>query len=78
MGHLAGLGFIGYAVIFFVRNFTGAFLELGIGPGQVKVDRGRSKWTAPRFNNGVLKLAITLFPIGARHRCGSLGDRPGG
>jgi hypothetical protein len=36
---LAGLGFIGYAVIFFVRNFTGAFLELGIGPNQVDVDR---------------------------------------
>ena len=36
---LAGLAFIGYAVIFFVRNFTGAFLELGIGPGQVDVGR---------------------------------------
>jgi hypothetical protein len=34
---LAALGFIGYAVIFFVRNFTGAFLELGIGPEQVDV-----------------------------------------
>jgi hypothetical protein len=32
---LAGLAFIGYAGIFFVRNFTGDFLELGIGPGQV-------------------------------------------
>jgi hypothetical protein len=31
----AGLAFIGYAVIFFVRNFTGDFLELGIGPDQV-------------------------------------------
>jgi hypothetical protein len=36
---LAALGFIGYAVIFFVRNFTGAFLELGIGPEQVDVGR---------------------------------------
>jgi hypothetical protein len=36
---LAGIGFIGYAVIFFVRNFTGAFLELGIGPEQVDVGR---------------------------------------
>ncbi|NUT32072.1 MAG: hypothetical protein HOV79_03255 [Hamadaea sp.] len=36
---LAGLGFIGYAVIFFVRNFTGSFLELGIGPEQVAVGR---------------------------------------
>jgi hypothetical protein len=28
----ASVGFIGYAVIFFVRNFTDSFLELGIGP----------------------------------------------
>jgi len=34
---LAGLAFIGYAVIFFIRNFTGAFLELGIGREQVAV-----------------------------------------
>jgi hypothetical protein len=31
----AAVAFIGYAVIFFIRNFTGDFLELGIGPGQV-------------------------------------------
>ena len=36
---LASLGFVGYAVIFFVRNFSGAFLELGIGPAQVDVGR---------------------------------------
>lgn len=36
---LAALGFIGYAAIFFVRNFTGAFLELGIGAEQVDVGR---------------------------------------
>ncbi|TDO34833.1 hypothetical protein EV643_12590 [Kribbella sp. VKM Ac-2527] len=36
---VAGLAFIGYAVIFFFRNFTGAFLELGIGPEQVNVGR---------------------------------------
>lgn len=28
---LAGVAFFAYAVIFFVRNFTGSFLELGIG-----------------------------------------------
>src|SRR5215204_2012354 len=32
---LAALAFMGYALIFFVRNFTGDFLELGIGPDQV-------------------------------------------
>ena len=31
---IAGVAFIGYGVIFFIRNFTG-FLELGIGPDQV-------------------------------------------
>ena len=31
----AAVAFIGYAVIFFVRNFTGDFLELGIGPDQI-------------------------------------------
>ena len=32
---LGAIAFVGYAAIFFVRNFTGGFLELGIGPGQV-------------------------------------------
>ena len=32
---LAAVAFIGYAVIFFIRNFTGDFLELGIGSSQV-------------------------------------------
>lgn len=32
---LGAVAFIGYAVIFFIRNFTGDFLELGIGPDQV-------------------------------------------
>ena len=36
---LAALGFVGYAVIFFIRNFTGAFLELGIGRNEVGVGR---------------------------------------
>jgi hypothetical protein len=36
---LGAVAFIGYAVIFFIRNFTDNFLELGIGPGQV--DKGK-------------------------------------
>jgi hypothetical protein len=32
---IAGLAFIGYGIIFFIRNFTGDFLELGIGSQQV-------------------------------------------
>ena len=38
---LGAVAFIGYAVIFFVRNFTDGFLELGIGPGQV--DKGKDE-----------------------------------
>jgi phosphoglycerol transferase MdoB-like AlkP superfamily enzyme len=41
---LGGLGFVGYGVIFFARNFTGSFLELGIGPEQVDV--GKAQITA--------------------------------
>ena len=36
---LAGIGFIGYGIIFFVRNFTDSFLELGIGPNEVDVGK---------------------------------------
>ena len=43
---IAAVGFIGYAVIFFVRNFTDAFLELGIGPAQVDVGRDQSGTSA--------------------------------
>jgi hypothetical protein len=40
---LAALAFIGYAVIFFIRNFTGEFLELGIGPDQVRSGKDEIK-----------------------------------
>jgi hypothetical protein len=39
----AGIAFIGYALIFFIRNFTGAFLELGIGPDQVASGKNEIK-----------------------------------
>ena len=32
---LGALGFVGYGLLFFVRNFSGSFLELGIGPHEV-------------------------------------------
>lgn len=40
---LGAVAFIGYAVIFFIRNFTDSFLELGIGPDQV--DKGKDAIT---------------------------------
>jgi phosphoglycerol transferase MdoB-like AlkP superfamily enzyme len=40
---IAGLAFIGYGIIFFIRNFTGDFLELGIGPDQVASGKSEIK-----------------------------------
>jgi hypothetical protein len=57
---LAGLGFIGYAVIFFVRNFTGAFLELGIGPDQVDVGRTQIMAFSPDLFNYISHLHIAV------------------
>ena len=36
---IAAVGFIGYAVLFLVRNSTDSFLELGIGPNEVPVGK---------------------------------------
>jgi hypothetical protein len=38
---IGAVAFIGYAVWFFIRNFTDKFLELGIGPEQVDVGRNQ-------------------------------------
>jgi hypothetical protein len=57
---LAGVAFIGYAVIFFVRNFTGAFLELGIGPGEVAVGRDEIRAFDPDLYEYVSHLHIAV------------------
>jgi hypothetical protein len=57
---LAGLAFIGYAVIFFVRNFTGAFLELGIGPAQVDVGRSEIQAFSPDLYEYISHLHIAV------------------
>lgn len=57
---LAGLGFIGYAVIFFVRDFTGSFLELGIGRGQVAVGKDQIKDFSPQLLHYISHLHIAL------------------
>jgi hypothetical protein len=59
----AAVGFIGYAVIFFVRNFTDAFLELGIGPGQVDVGREAIQDFSPSLYHyiGHLHIAVSGF-----------------
>ena len=57
---LAGLAFIGYAAIFFVRNFTGSFLELGIGPGEVDVGRGQIQAFSPDLFRYISHLHIAV------------------
>jgi hypothetical protein len=60
---LAALAFVGYAVIFFVRNFTGDFLELGIGPDQIASGKDEIK----AFDNDLyhyishLHIAVSAF-----------------
>src|SRR3990170_1039399 len=60
---LAALGFIGYAVIFFVLNFTDQFLELGIGPEQVDVGRQQIQAFSPSLFHYIshLHLAVAGF-----------------
>jgi hypothetical protein len=60
---LASLGFVGYAVIFFVRNFTDSFLELGIGPGQVDVGKTQIEAFSPDLYHyiGHLHIAVSGF-----------------
>src|SRR4029453_9118059 len=44
---VAAAGFIGYAILFLVRNFTSSFLELGIGPNQVNVNKDQIQQSSP-------------------------------
>lgn len=57
---LAGIGFVGYGVIFFVRNFTDSFLELGIGPDQVPVGRTEIEEFSPDLLNYISHLHIAV------------------
>jgi hypothetical protein len=60
---LAAVGFIGYAVIFFVLNFTDQFLELGIGPAQVDVGKEEIQAFSPTLFHyiGHLHIAVAGF-----------------
>jgi hypothetical protein len=57
---IAGLAFIGYGVIFFVRNFTGAFLELGIGHDQVNVGKDEIRGFSPELYHYISHLHIAV------------------
>lgn len=60
---IAAAGFIAYAVIFFVRNFTDSFLELGIGPNEVNVGKDEIQRFSPSLFDYVshLHLAVSGF-----------------
>src|SRR5215211_8900250 len=63
---LMGLGailFVAYAVIFFVRNFTDSFLELGIGPDQVDKSKTEIQTFSPSLYDyiGHLQIAVSGF-----------------
>ena len=57
---VAGLGFVGYAVLFFVRNFTDSFLELGIGREQVDVGKSEIEQFSPDLLHYVSHLHIAV------------------
>lgn len=57
---LAGLAFVGYAVIFFVRNFTDSFLELGITSTQVDVGRTQIQAFSPDLYEYISHLHIAV------------------
>jgi hypothetical protein len=57
---LAAVGFIGYAVIFFIRNFTDSFLELGIGPNEVNVGKVQIQQFSPSLYEYISHLQIAI------------------
>ena len=60
---VAGLGFVGYGVLFFIRNFTDSFLELGIGEGEVSVSKDQIQEFSPSLYHYIshLHLAVAGF-----------------
>ena len=57
---LAAVGFIGYAVIFFIRDFTDSFLELGIGPNEVNVGKDQIQQFSPSLYEYISHLQIAI------------------
>jgi hypothetical protein len=57
---VGGLGFVGYGVIFFIRNFTDSFLELGIGHDQVDVGKTEIHEFSPQLEHYISHLHIAV------------------
>jgi hypothetical protein len=56
----ASLGFVAYAIVFFVLNFTDSFLELGIGHDEVPVSREEVKAISPELYHYILHLQVAI------------------
>ena len=57
---IAGIGFIGYAALFFARNFTDSFLELGIGHNEVSVGKDEIQAFSPSLYDYISHLHIAV------------------
>lgn len=57
---LGGLAFVGYAAVFLVLNFAGAFLELGIGPEQVDKGKAEIEAFSPQLSHYISHIHIAL------------------
>jgi hypothetical protein len=57
---LGAAAFVVYAVIFFIRNFTDNFLELGIGPAQVDVGKDQIQQFSPQLYDYISHLHIAV------------------
>jgi hypothetical protein len=60
---VAAVGFLGYAVLFLIRNFTDSFLELGIGRNEVNVGKDQIVRFSPSLYHyiGHLHIAVSGF-----------------
>src|SRR5687767_11542323 len=54
------VAFIGYALIFFARNFTDSILEVGIGPDQVSVGKTEIEAFSPSLYHYISHLHIAV------------------
>ena len=57
---LGAIGFVVYAVIFFIRNFTDNFLELGIGRHQVDAGKDQIEQFSPQLYDYISHLHIAV------------------
>ena len=57
---LGGLAFVAYAAVFLVLNFSGAFLELGIGPEQVDKGKAEIEAFSPQLSHYISHIHIAL------------------